>query len=114
MGVGLLGPGGGVCALVLSDQLCYVKEPVCVSQVLRLADCIRVSEVEMDGCPRDTGPFLIETTEKIYVFAADRQQLDDWTHKLCEIAFPVSPNTHTCSQLKVSFMLTSVSFIVTK
>ncbi|XP_076587804.1 uncharacterized protein dok2 [Chaetodon auriga] len=59
-------------------------------KVIRLADCIRVSEVEMDSCPRDTGPFLIETTEKIYVFAGDRQQLEDWTHKLCEIAFPMS------------------------
>lgn len=44
----------------------------------------------MDGCPRDTGPFLVETTEKIFMFAADREQLDDWTQKLCEIAFPVS------------------------
>ncbi|XP_074495791.1 docking protein 2 isoform X2 [Sebastes fasciatus] len=59
-------------------------------KVIRLADCIRVTEVEMDGCPRDTGPFLIETTDKIYVFAADRLHLDDWTHKLCEIAFPMN------------------------
>ncbi|XP_054466816.1 docking protein 2 isoform X2 [Anoplopoma fimbria] len=59
-------------------------------KVIRLSDCIRVSEVEMDGCPRDTGPFLIETTDKIYVFAADRLQLDNWTHKLCEIAFPMN------------------------
>ncbi|KAK9521952.1 hypothetical protein VZT92_018455 [Zoarces viviparus] len=59
-------------------------------KVIRLSDCIRVSEVEMDGCPRDTGPFLIETTEKIYVFAGDRLQLEDWTHKLCEIAFPMN------------------------
>lgn len=44
----------------------------------------------MDSCPRDTGPFLVETTEKIFMFAADREQLDDWTQKLCEIAFPVS------------------------
>ncbi|XP_041793676.1 docking protein 2 isoform X2 [Chelmon rostratus] len=64
-------------------------------KVIRLADCIRVSEVEMDGCPRDTGPFLIETTEKTYVFAGDRQQLDDWTHKLCEIAFPMSWTEHS-------------------
>lgn len=72
--------------------------------MVRLADCIRVSEVELDGCPRDTGPFLIETTEKIHLFAADRQQLDDWMHKLCEVAFPVGkpavtfdplPHTHT-------------------
>ncbi|XP_013878247.1 docking protein 2 [Austrofundulus limnaeus] len=59
-------------------------------KVIRMSDCIRVTEVEMDGCPRDTGSFLVETTEKIYVFAADRSQLDDWTHKLCEIAFPMS------------------------
>ncbi|XP_020505415.2 docking protein 2 isoform X1 [Labrus bergylta] len=64
-------------------------------KVIRLADCIRVSEVEMDGCPRDTGPFLIETTEKIYIFAAERQHLDDWTHKLCEIAFPMSWMEHS-------------------
>ncbi|KAG7214293.1 hypothetical protein INR49_023213, partial [Caranx melampygus] len=32
----------------------------------------------------------VETTEKIYVFAADRQQVDDWTHRLCEIAFPMN------------------------
>ncbi|KAM7017707.1 docking protein 2 isoform 2-T2 [Tautogolabrus adspersus] len=64
-------------------------------KVIRMADCIRVSEVEMDGCPRDTGPFLIETTEKIYIFAAERQHLDDWTHKLCEIAFPMSWMEHS-------------------
>uniref|UniRef100_A0A3P9N3X7 Docking protein 2 n=1 Tax=Poecilia reticulata TaxID=8081 RepID=A0A3P9N3X7_POERE len=58
-------------------------------KVIRLADCIRVSEVEVDGGPRDTGAFLVETTEKIFVFAADRNQLDDWTHRLCEVAFPV-------------------------
>ncbi|KAM7415491.1 hypothetical protein PAMA_017818 [Pampus argenteus] len=64
-------------------------------KVIRLADCIRVTEVEMEGCPRDTGPFLIETTEKIYVFAVERNQLDDWTHKLCEIAFPMSWVEHS-------------------
>lgn len=81
-----------------------------VIQVIRLADCIRVTEVEMDGCPRDTGPFLVETTEKIYVFAADKQQLDDWTHRLCEIAFPVGAHTHTraCAAIGVSCMLTSL------
>uniref|UniRef100_A0A8C9XN25 Docking protein 2 n=1 Tax=Sander lucioperca TaxID=283035 RepID=A0A8C9XN25_SANLU len=77
---------GSCCCAVYSETVKNVC--VCVSQVIRLADCIRVSEVDMDGCPRDTGPFLIETTEKMYVFAADRLQLDDWTHKLCEIAFP--------------------------
>ncbi|XP_055367285.1 LOW QUALITY PROTEIN: docking protein 2-like [Betta splendens] len=59
-------------------------------KVIRMTDCIRVSEVDVDACPRDTTPFLVETTEKIYMFAADRNQVDDWTHKLCEIAFPMS------------------------
>ncbi|KAM8885652.1 docking protein 2 isoform 2-T2 [Spinachia spinachia] len=58
-------------------------------KVIRLSDCIRVSEVDMDGCPRDTGPFLIETTDKTFVFAAERLQLEAWTHKLCETAFPM-------------------------
>ncbi|XP_068457833.1 docking protein 2 [Clinocottus analis] len=59
-------------------------------KVIRLSDCIRVSEVEMDGCPRDTEPFLMETTEKIYVFSVERLQREDWTHKLCETAFPMN------------------------
>lgn len=58
-------------------------------KVIRLSDCIRVSEVDVDGCPRDTGPFLIETTDKTFVFAAERLQLEAWTHKLCETAFPM-------------------------
>ncbi|XP_047448500.1 docking protein 2 isoform X2 [Mugil cephalus] len=59
-------------------------------KVIRLSDCIRVTEVDMDGCPRDTGSFLVETTDKIYTFAAERKELEDWTHKLCETAFPMS------------------------
>ncbi|KAM9393360.1 docking protein 2 [Pholidichthys leucotaenia] len=59
-------------------------------KVIRLSDCIRVSEGDVDGCPRDTASFLVETTEKIYVFAADRNQLGEWMHRLCEVAFPMS------------------------
>uniref|UniRef100_A0A3P8WNX5 Docking protein 2-like n=1 Tax=Cynoglossus semilaevis TaxID=244447 RepID=A0A3P8WNX5_CYNSE len=59
--------------------------------VIRLSNCIRVSEVDVNGCPKDTGSFLVETTEKMYVFAADRNQVGDWIHKLCEIAFPFPP-----------------------
>ncbi len=52
-------------------------------------DCIRVSEADVEGCPRDCGPFLVETTEKTFVFAVEAAELDDWIQKLCEIAFPV-------------------------
>lgn len=57
----------------------------------------------MDGCPRDTGPFLVETTEKIFMFAADREQLDDWTQKLCEIAFPVSTHPPGASSSRFGY-----------
>lgn len=77
--------------------------------MVRLAHCIRVSELELDGCPRDTGPFLIETTEKIYLFAAHRQQLDDWMHKLCEVAFPVGKHAVTFDPTRI-FVLVLGSF----
>lgn len=86
------------------SNMTQVKDAVPLSallpQVIRLSDCIRVTEVDMDGCPRDTGPFLVETTEKIFMFAADREQLDDWTQKLCEIAFPVSARAPSRNQFQ--------------
>ncbi|XP_051964993.1 docking protein 2-like [Xyrauchen texanus] len=59
-------------------------------KVIKLNDCIRVSEADVEGCPRDCGPFLVETTEKTFVFAVETAELDDWMQKLCEIAFPMS------------------------
>ncbi|KAL2092301.1 hypothetical protein ACEWY4_012099 [Coilia grayii] len=59
-------------------------------KVIKLSDCIRISEVEIESCPRDCGPFLVETTEKLFIFAADNAELDDWTQKLCETAFPMN------------------------
>ncbi|XP_062398523.1 docking protein 2 [Sardina pilchardus] len=58
-------------------------------KVIKLSDCIRVSEVDIEGCPRDCGPFLVETTEKLFIFAADNTEIEDWTQRLCEIAFPM-------------------------
>nr|XP_057927509.1 docking protein 2-like isoform X2 [Doryrhamphus excisus] len=59
-------------------------------KVIRLSDCIRVSETDADACPRDTASFLVETTDKTYVFAARRQHVDEWTLQLCQTAFPGS------------------------
>lgn len=58
-------------------------------KVIRLSSCLRVSEVDVEGCPKDTSPFLIETNDKIYVFASDRLLTKDWTQRLCENAFPM-------------------------
>lgn len=51
----------------------------------------------MDGCPKDCKAFLVETTEKTFVFAVEMVEVDDWMQKLCEIAFPVSKNC--CSNI---------------
>lgn len=60
-------------------------------QIIRLSDCVRVSEAaDVDACPKDCGAFLVETTEKTFVFAVEMVEVEDWMQKLCEIAFPVS------------------------
>ncbi|XP_072538669.1 docking protein 2 [Salminus brasiliensis] len=59
-------------------------------KVIKLSDCIRVTDANVDGCPKDCKAFLVETTEKIFVFAVEMAELEDWMQKLCEIAFPMN------------------------
>uniref|UniRef100_A0A4W5M1P0 Docking protein 2 n=1 Tax=Hucho hucho TaxID=62062 RepID=A0A4W5M1P0_9TELE len=59
-------------------------------KVIKLSDCIRVSEVDIESCPKNCGQFIVETTYKRFVFSAEMAELDDWTQKLCEIAFPMN------------------------
>ncbi|GAA6068371.1 docking protein 2 [Tachysurus ichikawai] len=60
-------------------------------KIIRLSDCVRVSEAaDVDGCPKDCKAFLIETTEKTFVFAVEMVEVEDWMQKLCEIAFPMN------------------------
>ncbi|KAK0136795.1 Docking protein 2 [Merluccius polli] len=76
----------GSAALDRSDKA--LKKQQESKKVIRLSDCIRVTAMQVDGCPRDTDSFLVETTDKLYIFAVDSHHLDDWTHTLCETAFP--------------------------
>ncbi|KAJ7993801.1 hypothetical protein DPEC_G00258490 [Dallia pectoralis] len=77
----------GPSTLEKSDKILRKQQES--KKVIKLSDCIRVSEVDMEGSPKDCGQFLIETTEKLFVFAVEMAELDDWTQKLCEIAFPM-------------------------
>ncbi|KAM8808518.1 docking protein 1 [Eudromia elegans] len=57
-------------------------------KIVRLADCISVAPAA-EGGPRDgTATFCLETSDRSYLFAADKQQSQEWVAKLCEIAFP--------------------------
>ncbi|XP_074677736.1 docking protein 1 [Strix aluco] len=56
--------------------------------VVRLADCTSVGPVAESGPRPGTTAFRLETSERSYLFAADKQQSEEWVAKLCEIAFP--------------------------
>ncbi|NXT27690.1 DOK3 protein, partial [Syrrhaptes paradoxus] len=57
----------------------------CARRVIRLSDCISVSPVDTESCPKATAAFCVTTTEKSYVLAAE--QRDEWITQLCQLAF---------------------------
>ncbi|NXD96922.1 DOK2 protein, partial [Chaetorhynchus papuensis] len=60
-------------------------------RLVRLSDCVHVAEAGGDAtCPKDTVPFLLETTERRFLLAADSAEAADWIQRLCELAFPRS------------------------
>ncbi|XP_014813881.1 PREDICTED: docking protein 2-like [Calidris pugnax] len=60
-------------------------------KLVKLSDCVHVAEVGGDaGCPKETFPFLLETTDKRFLLAAEGTEVADWIQKLCELAFPRS------------------------
>ncbi|XP_064005150.1 docking protein 1 isoform X1 [Pogoniulus pusillus] len=56
--------------------------------VVRLADCTSVAPVPESGPRAGTVVFRLETSDRSYLFAADKEQSEEWVAKLCEIAFP--------------------------
>ncbi|EDL41209.1 docking protein 3, isoform CRA_a, partial [Mus musculus] len=61
-------------------------------RVIRLADCVSVLPADGESCPRDTGAFLITTTERSHLLAAQHRQ--SWVDPICQLAFP---GTGECS-----------------
>ncbi|NXI94261.1 DOK2 protein, partial [Psophia crepitans] len=60
-------------------------------RLVKLSDCVHVAEASGDaGCPKETVPFLLETTDKRYLLAAEGAEAAGWIQKLCELAFPMS------------------------
>ncbi|NWI65338.1 DOK2 protein, partial [Todus mexicanus] len=60
-------------------------------RLVKLSDCVHVAEAGGDaGCPKETVPFLLETTDKRFLLAADGAEAASWVQKLCELAFPRS------------------------
>ncbi|XP_004610144.2 docking protein 2 [Sorex araneus] len=62
-------------------------------RVIRLCDCLRVAEAGGDaGSPRDTSPFVLETTERQYLLAAPAAERAPWVRAICLLAFPGQRN----------------------
>uniref|UniRef100_A0A8C8RZ02 Docking protein 1 n=1 Tax=Pelusios castaneus TaxID=367368 RepID=A0A8C8RZ02_9SAUR len=62
-------------------------------KIIRLADCVSVAPVPESGPKDSTATFRLDTSDKSYLFAAEREQSAEWVEKLCEIAFSGnSPN----------------------
>ncbi|NXE08763.1 DOK2 protein, partial [Lophotis ruficrista] len=60
-------------------------------RLVKLSDCVHVAEASGDaGCPKETVAFLLETTDKRYLLAAEGSEAAGWIQKLCELAFPRS------------------------
>ncbi|NXX24257.1 DOK2 protein, partial [Nicator chloris] len=60
-------------------------------RLVRLSDCVHVAEAGGDAtCPKDTVPFLLETTDRRFLLAADGAEAAEWIRRLCELAFPRS------------------------
>ncbi|XP_072213231.1 docking protein 2 [Excalfactoria chinensis] len=60
-------------------------------RLVKLSDCVHVAEAGGEaGCPRATAPFLLETTEKRYLLAAEGGEAEGWVRRLCQLAFPRS------------------------
>lgn len=57
-------------------------------RIIRLADCVSVLPADGESCPRDTGAFLLTTTERSHLLAAEHRQA--WMGPICQLAFPVS------------------------
>ncbi|KAM8990815.1 docking protein 2 [Ara ararauna] len=68
-------------------------------RLVKLSDCVYVAEVSGDAaCPKDTVPFLLETTDRRYLLATDTTEAADWIQKLCELAFPRSREEQAASK----------------
>ncbi|XP_078522477.1 docking protein 2 isoform X2 [Lissotriton helveticus] len=64
-------------------------------KVIRLSDCVRVSEANAESSPRGTSAFLLETTDRMYLLAAESTEQAAWTGQLCELAFKMGKDPLT-------------------
>ncbi|XP_051896992.1 docking protein 2-like [Pristis pectinata] len=58
-------------------------------KIIKLSDCIRITDCPRRELPSECRSFHLETIEKLFVFAVESSEYDDWSQSLCEMAFPM-------------------------
>lgn len=57
-------------------------------KIIRLSDCISILPAVTESCPKENmAAFCVETNDKMFVFAAEKNVTNEWVEKMCEIAF---------------------------
>ncbi|MCI4388475.1 hypothetical protein PGIGA_G00086470 [Pangasianodon gigas] len=59
-------------------------------KVIVMRDCVKITEREAEGCPKECSTFLLETADKTYTFASPTSELQSWIKELCNLAFPLN------------------------
>ncbi|XP_061439777.1 docking protein 1 [Rhineura floridana] len=60
-------------------------------KIVRLADCVSVAPAPDFSHKEGLSAFRLETNERTFLFAAERQEAADWVARLCETAFLGNP-----------------------
>lgn len=57
-------------------------------KIIRLSECISILPAVTETCPKENmAAFCVETNDKTFVFAAEKNITNEWVEKMCEIAF---------------------------
>ncbi|KAM9312003.1 docking protein 2-like [Gastrophryne carolinensis] len=57
-------------------------------KLLQLSECVSLTERSIEGSPKDTRVFSIETTQRVYLIASETSEQPNWVKALCSLAFP--------------------------
>ncbi|XP_072923871.1 uncharacterized protein [Hemitrygon akajei] len=58
-----------------------------VDRVIRLSNCVSISQIQGENTPKDMTAFCINTMDKNWTLAAPNHELMEWVNSLCELAF---------------------------
>eukprot|EP00062_Callorhinchus_milii_P023456 gi/632982334/ref/XP_007908080.1/ PREDICTED: uncharacterized protein LOC103189472 [Callorhinchus milii] len=56
-------------------------------RIIRLSDCISISQVLSETPPKEMSAFCISTIDKTYVMAVQKCEMSGWIERICELAF---------------------------